>query len=98
MIHAVKTLPKFFEDCTSGKKLFEIRRNDRPYYVGDFLALNEWDGEKYTGRCALFEITYILDNFEYCKDGFVTMSITPCYINNRSEPAVYRRQTQKTRK
>lgn len=81
MIHAVKILPEFFDSCTSGKKTFEIRKYDRPYCVGDFLALNEWDEGAYTGRCALFAITYVLNNSEYCKDGYVTMSIMPCKIN-----------------
>lgn len=80
MIHAVKITPEYFEACTSGKKTFEVRRNDRPYMVGDFLALNEWKGEDYTGRCALFAITYILEGSNYCKTDYITMSIVPCSI------------------
>ena len=68
MIHALKIEPKYFNDYASGKKTFEVRLYDRPFEVGDYLALNEYDcyaneykGE-YTGRCALCVITYILAN------------------------------------
>ena len=80
MIHELKIRPEFFEACTSGKKTFEVRRNDRPFEIGDYLALNEWNGEIYTGRCALFNITYILSDTEYCKPGYAIISIVPCAI------------------
>ena len=89
MTHAVKILPKYFDDCISGEKKFEIRKKDRPYCVGDFLALNEWDGAEYTGRCSLFVIDYILDDEEYCKKGCVTMSIVPCCLAPCDKPMVY---------
>lgn len=41
MIHQLKCDSKFFEDVASGKKTFEVRKNDRDFFVGDFLALNE---------------------------------------------------------
>ena len=81
MIHELIIRPEFFEACTSGKKTFEVRRNDRPFEIGDYLALNEWNGENYTGRCALFDITYILSDTEYCKPGYAILSIAPCTIS-----------------
>lgn len=83
MIHELKIKPEFFEDCACGKKTFEVRLYDRPFEIGDYLALNEWDGERHTGRCALFAVTYILDDEEYCKPGYVIMSIEPCAIDRR---------------
>lgn len=83
MIHELKIKPEFFEDCACGRKTFEVRRNDRPFEIGDYLALNEWDGENYTGRCALFAITYILCDVDYCKPNYVIMSIEPCAIGRR---------------
>ncbi len=67
MIHALKQYPKFFSDVTTGKKLFEVRKNDRDYQVGDLLALNEYDPEtqSYTGASVLVYVDYILDNPEY---------------------------------
>ena len=41
MIHQLKTEHNFFEDVISGKKTFEVRKNDRDFMVGDFLALKE---------------------------------------------------------
>lgn len=95
MIHELKIRPEFFESCTSGKKTFEVRRNDRSFEVGDYLALNEWNGEIYTGRCALFTVTYILADTEYCKPGYAILSIVPCSISRsgRTIPVYIREAT-----
>ena len=53
MIHALKIDPGYFEATQTGIKGFEVRKNDRPYNTGDFVALNEWNGEEYTGKCTL---------------------------------------------
>lgn len=42
MIHALKTLPEYFEAVWENKKTFELRKNDRDFKVGDYLAFNEW--------------------------------------------------------
>jgi len=84
MIHELKATPKYFESVRKLDKPFEIRRDDRPYKEGDFLALNEYDGD-YTGRSMLVQVTYVLDDPQYCKDGFVTMGITPCQIVAQGE-------------
>lgn len=42
MIHALKILPEFFKAMAAGTKSFEVRKNDRPYHTGDYVALNEW--------------------------------------------------------
>lgn len=93
MVHAVKIEPEYFCDYKFGEKLFEIRKNDRPYKVGDFLALNEYDGEAYTGRCSIAVIIYILDDPEYCKTGYVTLGIMPCNVSSheRIQPEIYKR-------
>lgn len=41
MIHQLKIDSEYFDDVASGKKTFEVRKNDRNFLVGDFLALNE---------------------------------------------------------
>ena len=78
-IHEVKCLPEYFGPLERGLKTFEFRKNDRGYEVGDYLAVNEYDGEHYTGRCAVLEITYILDPNEVqtCVPGYVIMSVVP---------------------
>ena len=83
MIHALKTLPEYFEAVRKGDKTFELRENDRDFQVGDYLALNEWDGEKYTGRSQLVKVTYILDPNEVmtCEDGFAILGLNYFTIN-----------------
>lgn len=44
MTHELKILPKYFEDVMTGKKNFEIRKNDRDFKVGDYLLLKEYEG------------------------------------------------------
>lgn len=85
MIHSLKTKSEYFEAVDKGEKTFEVRKHDRPYMVNDFLALNETDSDNfYTGRCLIVKVTYILDNADYCKDGFVVIGIEPCRISDRS--------------
>ena len=91
MIHELKTLPEYFEAAQKREKNFEVRKDDRPFEVGDFLALNEWSEDLgYTGRCMLFEITYILRNPDYCKDGFATLSISPLFVSGTSAGIICR--------
>ena len=52
-----------------------MRFNDRGFEVGDLLALNEWDGEKYTHRSCLVGVTSILTDFAGTQEGYVVMSI-----------------------
>lgn len=73
MIHGLKILPEFFEAITSGRKRFEIRKNDRGFQIGDQLILREWTGEKYTGDSYKAEITYITDYMQH--DGYVVLGI-----------------------
>lgn len=85
MVHALKTEPLFFEASAAGVKEFEVRKHDRPFKPGDFVALNEWSNEKYTGRCVLQKIIYMLEDPQYCKDGYVILGLEPCKITTRSD-------------
>ena len=73
--HDLKIRPEYFEAIVRGDKTFEVRFNDRNYQEHDILHLREHDGENYTGRELSAEVTYLLDNPGYCKEGFVIMSI-----------------------
>lgn len=71
--HDIKILPQYYEDVISGKKSFEIRKNDRDYKVGDVFVLREWDSDHgYTGRSYANVIKYVLkDCPEYgLQDGY----------------------------
>lgn len=86
MIHELKIYPEYFKGVVSGVKTFEIRKDDRPYKVGDLLALNEYDGQHYTGNSCLVYIDYILANTDYVREGMVVMSIKPCYVERSVSP------------
>lgn len=75
-IHDLKLNRQFFPDVKSGKKSFELRKNDRNYQVGDFLRLKEWTGE-YTGEYIDAVITYIVDEYTCIglQTGFVILGI-----------------------
>jgi ASC-1-like (ASCH) protein len=73
--HRLKTWSEYFEAVLSGKKTFEIRKNDRGFQVNDLLLLQEYNPktEEYTGRELLVEVTYITDFGQ--PDNQVVMSI-----------------------
>ena len=94
MIHELKTLPIYFNRVIEGRKLFEMRKDDRPFRVGDILALNEYieTNQTYTGRSCLVYVDFILRDTDYCKDGFVCMSIKPCLIKKVESPENFNRR------
>ena len=88
MIHELKIYPNHFAAVISGRKTFEVRKFDRPFHVGDLLALNEFDPKNkcYTGNSFLVYIDYILTDSEYCKSGYAVMSIKPCVVWKATVP------------
>ena len=75
MTHELKILPQWFADVNSGKKNFEIRRNDRDFKVGDLLCLKEYEKGRYTGNEVIREIEYI-----YKGDGTYGLSADFCIL------------------
>lgn len=67
--HEIKSWPQNFNDALTGRKPFEIRKDDRPYSTGDTVILCEFDPlpgpddqgtpRGYTGRRAFFVIGYV---------------------------------------
>ena len=74
-VHDLKIMPEYFRAVKSGEKTFEVRFNDRNFQKGDMLHLREWDGNGYTGESIFVEVTYILNDPGFCKDGYVIMAI-----------------------
>lgn len=70
--HELKILPVYYHACVTKLKRFEIRKCDRDYQIGDYVALCEWNGKEFTGNVFMIQIIYILKNVqEYgLKDGF----------------------------
>lgn len=75
MTHWLKIQPQYFNEVISGKKNFEIRKNDRDFRVGDTLLLKEFIPEKqeFTGRSVEKEVTYITDYAQ--QENYVVMAI-----------------------
>jgi hypothetical protein len=80
-MHGLKLNAAYFEDAENCTKTFEIRKNDRNFHIGDVLELREWiqgvDAGKYTGNACYKIITYILDEPEYLRDGYVCLGVMP---------------------
>lgn len=83
MIHVKKVRAEYFDALQRNDKPFELRRPDPDeprFAVGDYLALNEWRDEHYTGRCLLFRVTYVLDAARSCgclTEGSVALGLRP---------------------
>lgn len=77
-VHALKTWPAYFKDVALGGKNFEVRRDDRPFKVGDVLRLREYDprSDTYTGREVRRCVTYLLPGGEFgIEDGYCVMGL-----------------------
>lgn len=69
-IHEIKIAAMYYEDVASGKKSFELRKNDG-YKQGDKLIMLEFKDGKHTGRIINADVTYMLEDYtglaeEYC--------------------------------
>lgn len=75
-IHELKTVNPYFEETWEGNKTFEVRQNDRYFKTRDLLILREYKGEtqSYLTRYIIVQITYILNNPLYVKEGFVILA------------------------
>ena len=82
--HKIKIDTKYFGDVAKRRKTFEVRKNDRAYKAGDLLVINEYDREieEYTGRYIDASITYILDDQEYLRYGYVILALEILEVNN----------------
>lgn len=84
-VHSLKLDIKYCDDVLSGKKSFEVRKNDRDFQVGDLIKFYPVESVPNNGilRCckheiidACFIITYILSDFGL-KDDYVVLAIVP---------------------
>ena len=56
--HVLKIRPQYLRDVVSGKKKFEVRKDDRNFQVGDILVLVEFDT---ASPCPEFNESHSLD-------------------------------------
>ena len=62
----IKLVQPYYDLAKKAVKMFELRRNDRKYSIGDQVIMQEYNKE--TGKCTGKEvrrtITYVLENVE----------------------------------
>lgn len=60
--HYLKTWPEPFAAILDGRKMFEVRVNDRGFEVADRLVLQEYEpgSAEFTGAYVSTEVTYML--------------------------------------
>ena len=75
--HWLKTLPLYFRAMKDGLKNFEVRKDDRDFETGDILVLQEYlpEQDTRTGYEIVKRVKYLLRDPEYCKEGYVVMSL-----------------------
>ena len=90
MRHCLKIWPEFFCSIIDRSKMFEIRKYDRPYDVGDILELNECDPllREPTGRACCRRVTYIMKDFPGIESGYCVISLEPMKNIDTTEPVL----------
>ena len=69
-VHQIRIAATYFEDAESGRKPFELRKNDRNYKEGDILDMMEFKDGRNTGRTIRKVVTYLLENYSGLEDGY----------------------------
>lgn len=77
-VHTIKLAKMYYEDVKSGKKSFELRKNDRGYKQGDILKMLEYAEGAWTGRQIIAEVTYLLENYAGIEEGYCIMALKVC--------------------
>lgn len=77
-IHELKTVDPFFEMVKTGKKKFELRKNDRDFLTGDILILKHYyaEGNLFSGDIVAVRVTGVLDQFVGLQQGYCILSIS----------------------
>lgn len=73
--HLLKIRPESLAAVKNGTKPFEVHRSDRDFRPGDFLFLRGFENGDYVSGYATCVVTYLLDDPEYVKDGFVILGV-----------------------
>ena len=81
-VHELKIYAKYWDDIYSGRKTFEIRKNDRDYRKDDILVFRKYDpvtDSTDKNWVLICRVTYITDLKDIGLDGYVGMSIIQLY-------------------
>lgn len=74
-VHDVKLGTTFFDGVKTGRKTFELRKNDRGYKEGDTIVLHEYKDGTTTGRTITKKIVYMLEDFTGLEDGYCILGL-----------------------
>lgn len=74
-VHELKINTKYAIAVARGEKTFEIRKNDRNFKEDDILFLREYENGEYLDIAIVAEVTYVLNDFEGLKEGYVVLGI-----------------------
>lgn len=73
--HRLKLAKMFFDAVDTGKKSFELRKNDRNYQIGDVLEMHEMDNGEETGRVTEKQVIYVLEGFKGLEEGYCILGL-----------------------
>ena len=73
--HKLKLAKMFFNDMQTGRKPFDLQKNDREYQLGDVIEYREMDNGEPTGRVIEKEITYIMEGFAGLKEDYCILAL-----------------------
>ena len=82
IIHKIKILKRYADPLAARKKTFEVRKNDRNYQIGDYIAFTVLDDNgvpiSHKLSTQIYKITYLLSSHEFSgiADGYVVFSLT----------------------
>lgn len=71
--HDLKLTDVFWDDVKSGRKRFELRKNDRGYKVGDTLILHRYADGKDMGDILKLKVTYMLEEYTGLTEGYAIL-------------------------
>jgi ParB family chromosome partitioning protein len=74
--HRLKLAKMFFDAVDTGKKSFELQKNDRNYQIGDILELHEMSDGEETGRVTEKQVIYILEGFKGLEEGYCILGLS----------------------
>lgn len=77
--HDIKLAAMYFDDVQSGKKSFELRKNDRHYKVGDLLNMHEYSDGNQTERSIKAEIVYMIEDYNGLEEGYCILGTKILY-------------------
>jgi hypothetical protein len=91
-IHHLKTIQPWFDYALSGRKTFEVRKNDRDFTVGDIIILHEYDPHRPSEREIGMSVKVILDHEDvkgiqpgYCVMGVSKIDLIVEHTNCKEE-------------